>query len=94
MTVNLTKGSATVWINGAEVGSYSAGMLPLDVSDHVKSGENKMKVSWTDSTPPLGSVEIAYAEEANKFTTVANFEMNVFSKAGTNEPTEVTFSIP
>ncbi len=94
MTVNLTKGNATVWINGNQVGSYSAGLLPLDVSDKVKSGENKMKVTWTDSTPPLGSVEISYATEPSKFATVANFEMNVFSKAGTNEPAEVTFTLP
>ena len=45
------------------------------------------------ATAPLGSVDISYAEQANKFRTVANFDMTTFSKAGA-EPTEVSFVLP
>lgn len=92
MTANITRGNVTAFVNGKKVGSYNSGVVPLDISNYVKGGENTLRLSWSGSQTPIGSLSIAYAEEASRFRTVAKHDLGVFTK--TKGGGSVTFILP
>jgi hypothetical protein len=95
LTCNLTRGKVTVLVNGRKVGSYVAGLVPLDISNHVHSGANTLAVKWDDkSRIPLGSIRISYAERKNQFRKIAEHDLSVFTQRRSGPDQSVTFQLP
>lgn len=71
LTATVSKGSATVTLNGRKVGDYPS-YIRLDVTPYLQPGENSLAVNWTQ--PTSGSVKIEYALAAtpDKWTDIAN----------------------
>ena len=92
MTANITRGNITVFVNGKKVGSYTNGLVPLDISDYARSGANTLRVSFADNVFPIGSIRISYAAQANKFRQIAQYDMGVFTRKRANQT--VTFNLP
>lgn len=93
MTANITRGDITVFVNGKKVGSYTSGSLvPLDISNYIKGGENTVRLVWDESIFPVGSVSISYAARPSRFRKVATYDMGTFTKK--KGGTSVTFSLP
>lgn len=95
LTCNLMRGKVTVFVNRKKVGSYVAGLVPLDISNHVHSGQNILGVSWDEkSRIPLGSIRISYAHEKSKFRKIAEHDLSVFTRKQSTEDNSITFTLP
>ena len=93
LTANLVRGNITVYVNGKMVGSFTNGVVPLDISNYVKSGQNTLRVAWKKGdTLPLGYARVSYAASAKQFRQIAQFDMTLFTKA--KEDKSVTFNLP
>lgn len=95
LTCNLTRGKVLVSVNGRKVGSYVAGLVPLDVSNHVHSGQNSLNVIWDEkSRIPLGSIRISYAQKKNQFRKIAEHDLSVFTQKRSGAHNAVPFLLP
>lgn len=93
LTANITRGNIVVFVNGKKVGSYAQGLVPIDISNYVKGGENSLRLSWNETVFPIGTVGISHAVTKNQFRTIASHDLGVFTKkSGDNN--SITFSLP
>ncbi len=91
LTANIVRGDVQVFVNGRKVGSYAAGLVPIDISDYARPGANTLRLAWTGGRP-TGSVRVSYAAHRNAFRTIAQYDLNVFTKR--NSGGTVTFRLP
>ena len=81
----------TVKINGGKIGDY-LGDLKLDVSNHVRPGENTLQVSTTLGSGS-GTVQVSHAVEPSKFRTVVMLELP-FTTTSKRFDQTLSFTLP
>ena len=93
MDVSLNQGSATVFINGRQVGRFgSGGMGRAGISNFAHPGQNTIRVQGDRGQTLQGLLKITYAPIKDKFMLMRT--MNWTGKNANKTVDEGTFSIP
>jgi hypothetical protein len=81
----------TAYVNGRRVGDFQVGNK-LDISNFIRPGENRLRVTWTDRTYPF-VVRIAHAKSKNAFYDVTKLQVTKPDERARGEK-EVLFTVP